>query len=187
MNVEYPKAIIFMKVGYHCDESLEEIIKRKREEEIIVGKFFWGYGGSLCHPLTQVKPFILEALKRKLKPLALFSLTSSKYISQAKVAREYSINKKEWYPLPAGVLIKGGCQYALICKNLRKVSMPIDLNMYRVATGKNKGKPLREVVKFQVDKACAFLNQTNNDLLKSKNKETFYIAEIIEPFAVFLR
>jgi hypothetical protein len=187
MNTEYFKAIIFMKIGYHCDESLEEIIKRKKREESVSGKIFWGYSGSLCHPLTQVRPFIIEALKRKLKPLVLLSPTPSKYISQPKLMREYSIDRKEWYPLPLGVSIRGECRYALICKNLRRVNMLIDLNMYKVATGKNKGKPLGEVIKFRVDKACAFFEHTRTGLSKAKNIEILYIAEITEPFAVFLR
>ncbi len=55
---DYYQDIIFMKIGRHADETLDSILARKREEFRRTGRTFWGYGGSTCHPLTQVRPFV---------------------------------------------------------------------------------------------------------------------------------
>jgi hypothetical protein len=179
------ECIIFMKVGYHGEESFEEIIRRKKQEEKINGKFFWGYSSTLCHPLTQVRPFVMEAFENGLKPVVLFSYTPSKHLFQTKQVKEYSIDKKEWYPLPSGISTKGS-KYALVCKNLQELNALINLNMYKVAVGQNKGKPLGEVIRFRVDKACAFFDPDGIDREEKKVKIS-YFAEITEPFAVFVR
>ena len=41
--------IIYMKVGVHARETLEEIIARKTQEIRDEGFAMWGYGGG-CHP-----------------------------------------------------------------------------------------------------------------------------------------
>jgi hypothetical protein len=185
--MKYFKSIIFMKVGFHSGENLEAIIKRKRQEEGNAGKIFWGYGGTLCHPLTQVIPFVKESLNKVLKPVLFMSFTSSKskYVSRVGEAREYSFDNKNWYPLPSGVSVKGS-RYAIICKNLLRLDVSVNLNFYEVAIGKNKGKPLGEVIKSRIDKACAFLNPNHSDS-PPKMVKILYIAEIVEPFAVILR
>lgn len=185
MNSKYFKSIIFMKVGYHSDENLEEIIERKKREEKVNEFLFWGYGGTLCHPVSQVRPFIRENLSKGLKTMLFMSFTPSKYISQPKLAQEYSLNRKIWHPIPSGVSIRGS-RYAIICKNLEKFDTLINLNMYNVAIGINKGRPLGEVIKYRVDKACGFIDQKYNRY-KEKNIKILYIAEIVEPFAVLLR
>ena len=59
MNAPYKPGdgILFMKVGVHARESLEDIIARKDEEIRQAGYALWGYGGSTCHPSTMVQPF----------------------------------------------------------------------------------------------------------------------------------
>ncbi len=52
--------LIFMKVGLHAQESIEEIIARKQKEYDDTGSIFWGYGGGTCHPLTMVQPLAKE-------------------------------------------------------------------------------------------------------------------------------
>ena len=53
--------VIIMKYGVHAGESISNIIERKLNELKSTGKFYWGYGGSLCHPISQVQPFLKEA------------------------------------------------------------------------------------------------------------------------------
>ena len=59
MNAPYRPGdgILFMKVGVHARESLEDIIERKDKEIRDAGYALWGYGGSTCHPSTMVQPF----------------------------------------------------------------------------------------------------------------------------------
>ena len=49
--------ILYMKVGTHAQESLEDIFVRKSKEIEDAGLAFWGYGGNTCHPQKMVQPF----------------------------------------------------------------------------------------------------------------------------------
>ena len=51
------QGLLYMKVGTHARESLEDIIARKTKEIEDAGLAFWGYGGNTCHPQTMVQPF----------------------------------------------------------------------------------------------------------------------------------
>jgi hypothetical protein len=55
--------LLFMKIGGHGDETLHQILERKRKEYNDTGISFWGYGGTACHPLKQVRPFALETIQ----------------------------------------------------------------------------------------------------------------------------
>jgi hypothetical protein len=58
---EPPPYAIVMKGGVHASEGWEEIVERKRGEERSAGVILWGYGGTVCHPMTQVQPFAEDA------------------------------------------------------------------------------------------------------------------------------
>lgn len=63
-----PDAFIYMKVGPHGGETLEEILNRKSHELEKAGKIFWSYGGDHggpLHPKTQVQPFAQEWSKKQ--------------------------------------------------------------------------------------------------------------------------
>jgi hypothetical protein len=49
--------VLYMKVGTHANEPLDEIIERKQAEIDAAGFALWGYGGNTCHPTTMVQPF----------------------------------------------------------------------------------------------------------------------------------
>ena len=55
-----PHAFIYMKVGPHGGETLDEILSRKARELEKADRIFWSYGGSILHPETQVQPFAQE-------------------------------------------------------------------------------------------------------------------------------
>jgi hypothetical protein len=59
-----PEAFIFMKIGSHAGETLEQILERKQREIERTGRSFWGYGGASCHPLTQLQPFARTLVQR---------------------------------------------------------------------------------------------------------------------------
>ncbi len=61
-------------------------------------------------------------------------LTPSKYISPLTFAKEYSIDNKNWQPLPEHISVTGS-KYAFICRNLSKIDTEIDLNSYVVGVG----------------------------------------------------
>jgi len=53
-----PSAFVFMKIGNHAGETFKSILRRKNQEYRKTGRIFWGYGGSACHPINQVQPFV---------------------------------------------------------------------------------------------------------------------------------
>ena len=42
--------LLFMKVGMHAQESLDDILQRKQAEIDRIGYAMWGYGGPTCPP-----------------------------------------------------------------------------------------------------------------------------------------
>ena len=51
------EGLLYMKVGSHAQESLEDIIERKRKEIEDAGFALLGYGGNTCPPVSMVQPF----------------------------------------------------------------------------------------------------------------------------------
>jgi len=176
--------IILMKAGYHTDETLDEIIRRKIIEEKKCGVLYWGYNGVLCHPLNQVVPFVRKALEVGETPKLLLSVTSSKFQRERHIAKEYSTDGKNWLPFPSEALLTG-CKYSLVCKNFRPVDFDLDLSRYRVSIGNSAGKLLSDYFKFRTDKACAMLDETVEG--EPKLIRISYEAELVEPYAVFIR
>ncbi len=81
------KNIILMKYGIHASEDVDEIIKRKQQEIKDNHCCFWGYGGTLLHPLNQVQPFC----KNK-KVYLLLVRTKSNLYNENRRADYYSID-----------------------------------------------------------------------------------------------
>ncbi len=89
--------------------------------------------------------------------LVLSPTPSSNSGDHGKRAIEFSRDKEKWESIPQSIHVYGS-EYALVCNSLIKVDFTLDLNRYEVAVGGNKGKALSD-----------------------------YIAEIIDPYAVFVR
>lgn len=171
-----------MKIGYHGNETLDEIVYRKTREEKSCGVLFWGYGGTICHPLKQVSPFINSAKKQGYKVKLVLSITPSKFHKTIQHAKYFSVDQKNWQPMPKGSLITAS-KYAIICKNFRKVDYKIDISKYTVAIGPNKGKSLHKYLSYRTDKACAIYNSQNNKI--SHLTSIAFEADIVSPYAVF--
>ena len=179
------KSFILMKIGYHVNETLEEIITRKQKEQSICGKIFWGYGGTLCHPITQVVPFMQKVIQKDIiTPVFAMSFTPSRFNTTLRTSQEYSLDGKIWNTLPTGVMVTTSKQ-AIVCRNLQRVDQALNLSKYEVAVGPSKGKPLSKYLSYRTDKACAILSEKSNS--NNKVLKINYIAEIIEPYAVCLR
>ena len=89
---------VIMKAGAHADESLDAIIARKQQETASAGWCLWGYGGSVCHPLTQVQP---HAKSTRPSPVTVvFIETASTPAVNSSAACEYSADTREWTLVP---------------------------------------------------------------------------------------
>ena len=170
--------IILMKYGYHANEEVDAIIKRKEKEIKDVGYCFWGYGGTLLHPLTQTQPFC----KNK-KVYLLLTSTPSKFENSAKRANYFSIDKIHYEKIPKGINVLGS-KHALVFKDLQKVDMEINLCDYEIGIGVSLGKNLGDYFHGRVDKAIAIYKGKSQ---KEKKIHIDYIAELISPYAVFIK
>lgn len=180
--------ILFMKVGTHAQESLEDIIARKSKEIDQTGYAMWGYGGNTCHPRTMVQPFV-DSFKVRGVPIYLcMQEMNSKHFAEQLRANEYSVDGIDWKKIPSTINVLGS-RFALVIKGLKKEGHVLPLNQTKVAVGNNQGKLGSRYLLGQVDKACLEVTdrpeQTNE--AEKKEVEINLVAELAEPYAVFLR
>lgn len=174
--------ILFMKVGTHANEPLEEIIERKQQEICDAGFAMWGYGGNTCHPRTMVRPF--AAAHGHGKPIRLvMEPMESKHFAEQVRADEYSPDGIQWREVPHGINVLGS-RHALCIGNLRQVDLELDLAETTVAVGNSQGRSGRDYVQGRVDKACLEVVGPSED---SRAVKIGLVADLVAPFAVFLR
>jgi hypothetical protein len=175
--------LIYMKVGVHAQETLEDILNRKRKEIDDEGFSMWGYGGSTCHPRTMVQPFAAAAEGRVL--LVMEEIVSKHFAEPAR-ASLYSSDGIDWQSVPAGINVLGS-RYALCIDTLDDVEMMLDLASTHVAVGNSLGRNGDAYVKGRVDKACLTIDGIANDADHGHSVKLSLAAELIAPFAVFLK
>lgn len=180
--------ILFMKVGTHARESLDDIIARKSREIEETGYAMWGYGGNTCHPRTMVQPFA-EMLSERRRPIFLcMEEMPSNHFAEPLRASEYSVDGMEWKPMPPTINVRGS-RFALVIKELRRETFVLPLERTRVAVGINRGRLGSRYVQGRVDKACLEVADRPENLNDAERREIKIglIAELVEPYAVFLR
>ncbi len=182
-SFELGDAILFMKVGTHAQESLSDIIERKQQEIDEAGFAMWGYGGNTCHPRTIVQPFALrrddlgQPIRLVMEPM------ESKHFAAPVRAEEFSVNGLEWANIPDAINVLGS-RYALCINNLRQTESELVLGDTRVAVGNSCGRQGDAYVRGRVDKACL---EVVGDGSSKKIVKIGLAADLVEPFAVFLR
>jgi hypothetical protein len=175
-----PENILVMKVGVHAREAWEAIVRRKQEEEALVGVTWWGYGGSVCHPRTQVQPFARGTVEGV---TVVMLRTPHDFLGPPSVATEFSEDGSTWRPVPSGLRVTGS-KYALVLRSLRASDDTIDLTAYDVGIGPMAGTPLSQYLRSRVDKACATLAR---EPLERAATAVALRADLTAPFAVLLR
>jgi len=186
MNQLIHDPFIFMKVGNHAGESFETILKRKRKEYDKTGKIFWGYGGTACHPVNQVRPFATLQTKKKDGIYLFMSFVSSSSDQGTLRAREYSVDGIDWQKIPNGIIVTGS-KYALVLDEITETDLEIDMNQFIVGYGPSRDKKAVDYLKGRTDKACLI-----PDLYYKSNQEPIvkkieYQAKLQDPYAVLLR
>jgi hypothetical protein len=178
---------LYMKVGTHAQETLEDIIARKTKEIEQAGVAFWGYGGNTCHPQTMVQPFAKTFEERGQTIYLCMQPMESKHFADPIRADEYSIDGITWKQIPQAINVKGS-RYALVIKNLHKEDFDLPLSTTRVALGTSMGTVGSKYISGRVDKAC--LEVTDNTAAKAEASEAVHIglvAEVVDPYAVYVR
>lgn len=176
-------AVLFMKVGTHAEEPLEDILKRKQREIDEAGYAMWGYGGNTCHPRTIVQPFA-QRLQEPSRPIRLvMEPMNSRHFAAPVRADEYSADGIAWHEIPRAINVRGS-RYALCINNLRETDSHLILGETRVAVGNSAGRQGDLYVRGRVDKACLdVISGGSSDGLV----EIGLVADLVEPYAVFLR
>ncbi|WP_258725768.1 hypothetical protein [Cellulomonas sp. NS3] len=177
--------ILFMKVGTHANESLDEIITRKQKEIERAGFALWGYGGNTCHPTSMVQPFAQSLASRGSQLVLAMKPMESKHFAEPLRASEYSVDGLEWEAIPEAVNALGS-RYALWIDSLEEADLELPLDMTKVGLGPSAGRAGDRYVKGRVDKACLEYDPT----LMSEGTQVASIglvAHMAEPYAVFLR
>ena len=181
--------LLFMKVGTHAQESLTEIIARKRREIEKVGHTMWGYGGNTCHPSSMVQPFA-RSYNARHEPIHLvMEEMESNHFAEPFCAAESSPDGLNWQPIPDAIEVRGS-RYALVIRNLQPASFKLPLQQTVVPIGPSSGRAGNRYVNGRVDKACLTVVTTpelSNIDEKKSERPIHLVAELIQPYAVFLR
>lgn len=175
--------VIVMKIGSHGEEDLTTIIERKGREAETTGFCFWGYGGALCHPIRQILPHVEQAGG---DVTCLFVRTNSNPGLRVTHAAEYSSDGQLWTGLPAGHEVMSS-KWALVLGDLRAVDHPLNLMEYEVAVGPSTGKNLVGYLRGRADKACARRIGSADSPEATAIVRVDFAAELVAPYAVFLR
>lgn len=182
------QSLIFMKIGIHAREPLETIIERKLKEIEDEGMAFWGYGGNTCHPSSMVQPFATTQAQKGKPVYLVMEKMQSNHFAEPLRSEEYSIDGRVWKPVPAGIHVLGS-RYALAIKNLQQTELVLPLARTHVAQGPSLGRAGNAYVSGRIDKACLELDNNVNVPPAPDEKVTAIglVAELCEPYAVFLR
>tara|TARA_R110002020_G_scaffold83397_1_gene206603 strand:- start:19892 stop:20476 length:585 start_codon:yes stop_codon:yes gene_type:complete len=181
--------ILFMKVGTHASEPLDEIIARKRKEIDEAGFALWGYGGNTCHPTTMVQPFAEEHARAGSPIVLCMEPMQSNHFAEQIRANEYSTDGILWHTIHPAVNAVGS-RYALFIKDLQEVDLELPLSRTEVAVGRSAGRLGNQYVRGRVDKACLNLREQNvvvNAIEQEKSVKIGLAAILCDPYAAFLR
>ncbi|MRK01960.1 hypothetical protein GEV27_10540 [Aeromicrobium sp. S22] len=181
MQFETGDRLLYMKVGVHAQETLEDIIERKQREIEAEGWAMWGYGGNTCHPYSMVQPFVAGGsgpIYLAMQPM------KSKHSATPVRASEYSPNGVDWETIPPGIDVLGS-RMALCIDTLEQVETELDLGTTRVAVGPSKGRSGIDYIGHRVDKACFEVGAPRMDASRPVKIEL--AARLRAPYAVLVR
>jgi hypothetical protein len=176
-----PGHVVAMKGGPHAESGWDEIVAWKIADLRAAGVTFWGYNGTLCHPVRQVQPFAAAAGGEV--AVAMVPTGSDPGIP-AWWAREWSVDGVGWSPLPDGVRVSGS-KHALVLDRLEPCDDMIDLAAYRVAVGPMTGRPANDYLRHRVDKGC--FSRSMDTGTAARLMRVVLRGRLARPWAVFLR
>lgn len=182
-SIEVGDAIVYMKVGMHAQESLDDILTRKQQEIDRVGFAMWGYGGPTCHPVRAVQPFAEQRAAAGQVIRLVMEPVNSRHAREPERANEYSLDNELWRPMPDDINVLGS-RFALCITNLRETDEELPLDATAVAVGQSAGKEGSKYIQGHVDKACLHVVPRVGDGRVARIKLE---ADLIDPWAVFVR
>ena len=178
--------LLFMKVGTHAQENLEDIIARKAKEIADAGFALWGYGGNTCHPTAMVQPFVRDYETRGGIVYLCMHPMASKHFAEPLRAKQMSTDGVSWQDIPATINVRGS-RYALVIKGLRREEFDLPLTTTKVAIGNSMGRSGSRYIAGRVDKACLEVTRSAETDKDNPSFRIGLVAQIVKPYAVFVR
>jgi hypothetical protein len=167
-------------IGWHADESPEDIVKRKRADIKKIGRTIWLYHSQKASIPT------VQQFGRQSADVAVIFLRGSAFPTGASdEAQQMSDDRSRWSPLPWGIdkvtgrLPAGG----LVIRDLTPVDYEIDLWEYLEHPGL---LPIR--FRQGASTACVVPTKDNPvEGMKSRHRRVMAVGRLVTPFGVFLR
>ena len=180
--------LIFMKVGLHAQESIEEIMARKQKEFENSGSIFWGYGGGGGHTIRAGQPFAKGVGGGGEQVLIVMQKMDSKHKAPPEIAKEYSDDGVVWKPIPRGIEVRGS-RFALVLDELRLEEFDVDLGELKVGVGPSRGRRGDKYLVGQNDKGCFVFFEREIPVPPEERivKSVSLVARVKSPFAVLVR
>jgi hypothetical protein len=189
MNDEIKRSgLLFMKVGLHAQEKIEDIVERKQREFEETGSIFWGYGGNTCHPLSMVQPFAKEVEKSGNQVLIVMQKMNSRHAAPPEIAKQYSDDGINWQPIPKGIEVRGS-RFALVLNELRVEEFDLNLGELQVGVGPSRGRRADQYLVGQADKGCFIYTPQEQPIIETERvvKRIGLVAHVKAPYAVLLK
>lgn len=182
------EGVLFMKIGSHAQEALSDIIARKSEEIRATGYGMWGYGGNTCHPSSMVQPFARTFAEHGRTIHLFMQAMNSNHRAEPLAAAQFSVDGIKWEDIPETIEVRGS-RYALVIGGLHENKFVLPLDQTRVPIGPSMGRVGSRYLRGRVDKACLEITEAPERANESDPKEVEInlVAELCEPYAVFLR
>lgn len=180
------QGLLFMKVGIHAKETLEDIIDRKQKEFQKTGMIFWGYGGNTCHPTKHVQPFARQISSHGKDVILVMQKINSNHFAEPIRAEEYSDDGISWKPVPSGIDVLGS-RYALVLEQLEFGEFDLDLEAMQVAVGPSRGCIAPDYLRGRVDKGCFEYTPGSIRSLVKDDRPISLFAKLQPPYAVHLK
>jgi hypothetical protein len=179
--------ILYMKIGEHASEPLEEIIRRKRQEIEDAGHALWGYGGATCHPTSMVQPFARDYEKRNGVIYLCMEPMVSHHLAPTRRANQFSTDGINWDPVPEKINVLGS-RYALAIDDLHQEEFELPLAQTKVALGNSMGRLGNKYIAGRVDKACLVVtDDAGPEKVEDRSRPIGWVARLVPPYAVFVR
>ena len=168
-------------------KRISRALSRGKQKEIAdAGYAMWGYGGNTCYP-NAVRTFA-EAATASGRVWCVSAWNGSIRTTRAEQIRaaQYSIDDSSWRDIPSAIDVLGS-RFALCINQLEQLDFEeeLPLDATEVAVGRSKGRVGSDYIRGRVDKACLTVISEARD--PEQIKKISLVANVIEPYAVFLR
>ena len=104
------------------------------------------------------------------------------------LATQFSVDRREWEPLPSGIVVTGS-RYAIVLDEIKPVQLDLDLGQFEVGIGPSRDRNAAQYVRGRVDKGCfvaAHSTMGDSDIPR-RSVQIGWEARLADPYAVFVR